>query len=359
MILGRSRSFVENCRKRLHGGEQRGRHARHVCMEPGGGGQGMRKQAFGPYQVSVIGLGSTDFGGRCPEEEAWAFMDAYMELGGNFLDTAHVYGDFVTPKNGESERVIGRWMAQRHNREKIFLSTKGAHPPIRDMAKSRLDRASICQDMAESLEALGTDHVDIYWLHRDDICRPVGEIVETLQELVENGYTRMTGVSNWTSARILEADAYAREHGLNRIIANQLQFSLAKPASFGDPTLCRMDGKAFRMHRETGMVCCCFTAQAHGFFTKLDENSLPDRLRDAYMTPENLAVYERMRELRAHTGLSMTALSLAFLTSQPFPTFALAGASRMEHVLALKEAGDAVLTQEQCRYLRDVGAEDL
>ena len=107
------------------------------------------------------------------------------------------------------------------------------------------------------------------------------------------------------------------------------------------------------------MVCCCFTAQAHGFFTKLDENTLPDRLRDAYMTPENLAIYERMRKLRAHTGLSMTALALAFLTSQPFPTFALAGASRMEHVLALKEAGDAVLTQEQCRYLRDVGAEDL
>ena len=117
----------------------------------------MRTHYFGSREVSVIGLGSTDFGGKCPESQARDFLDAYLALDGNLIDTAHVYGDFVTPRNGESEKVIGRWMADRHVRDQIFLSTKGAHPPIHNMHESRLSREDIRTDMAESLDALGTD----------------------------------------------------------------------------------------------------------------------------------------------------------------------------------------------------------
>ena len=108
----------------------------------------MRKQAFGSAQASVIGLGTGEFGGRCPEGQAREFMDAYAALGGNFIDTARVYGDFATPRNGESEKVIGRWMAERHNRDALFLSTKGGHPPLRNMRQSRLSREDVRGDMA-------------------------------------------------------------------------------------------------------------------------------------------------------------------------------------------------------------------
>ncbi len=172
----------------------------------GKAGTVMRKQAFGPYRVSVIGLGSGEFGGRCCETAAREFMDAYRALGGDFIDTARVYGDFKTPKNGESEKVIGRWMADRHCRDRIFLSTKGAHPPLGQMDRSRLGRDEIRGDMAESLNALQTDHVEIWWLHRDDESRPVGDIMETLQSLIEDGSAKMTGVSNWRPARILAAN---------------------------------------------------------------------------------------------------------------------------------------------------------
>ena len=317
----------------------------------------MRRQAFGDFSVSVIGLGSSEFGGRCEESRAWDLMDAYVSLGGNFFDTARVYGDFKTPKNGESEKVIGRWMAVHRCRDQIFLSTKGGHPPLSDMNKSRLSREEIRSDLSESLTDLQTDHVEIYWLHRDDPSRPVGDILETLQGIVEDGGARMTGVSNWRPARIREANEYARAHGLTPIFANQPQFSLARPIRLSDPTLAVMDGETWRMHRETGMTCCCFTSQAQGFFSKLEamgEESLPQSLRDAYLCPENLKIFDRVRSLQKETGLSVGAISLAYLTCQPFPAFALAGASRLEHVLALREAGDATLSPEQREFLRAV-----
>ena len=315
----------------------------------------MRKQAFGDFQVSVIGLGSSEFGGKCAEGQAREFMDAYLGLGGNFIDTARVYGDFKTPQNGESEKVIGRWLSDRHCRDRVFLSTKGGHPPLRNMRQSRLSREEVRGDMADSLCDLQTDHVEIYWLHRDDADRPVGDIMETLHSLIEDGSARMVGVSNWRPERIQAANRYAQAHGLTPIVANQPQFSLARQVQCADPTLVAMDEAAWRMHRATGMVCCCYSSQARGFFTRLDElgqDHLPEPLKAAYGSAENLRVYERLQVIRQETGLSVGAIALAYLTHQPFPTFALAGASRLAHVLALKEAGDAVITPRQRDFLR-------
>lgn len=315
----------------------------------------MRTLKFGDRDVAVLALGASEFGGTCPEAKAFDFMDAYVELGGNFIDTARLYGDFATPKNGESEKVIGRWMEQRRCRDKIFLSTKGAHPVLGQMHIGRLSREEIRSDMMGSLEDLRTDCVDVYWLHRDDISRPVGDIMETMQSLIEDGCTKLIGVSNWTPKRILEANVYAREHGLTEFTGNQPQFSLAQQMIVEDPTLTPMDAETYRMHMETNMVCCCFSSQGKGFFTKLDElgeAGLPDKAKRRFLYPNNITVYERMKVVREQTGLTIGAIALAWLTSQPFPTFALCGASRVEQVQALKDAGNAILSPEQRDYLR-------
>ena len=306
-------------------------------------------------RASMLALCSSEFGGTCPASLAFDFMDAFVEIGGSFIDTARVYGDFVTPKNGESEKVIGRWLDARGNREQIFLSTKGGHPVLGQMDVGRLSREEIRGDMAESLDNLRTDYVDVYWLHRDDVSRPVGDIMESLQSLIEDGSTRMIGVSNWRPARIREANAYAAAHGLTPISGNQPQFSLARQMTVEDPTLTPMDSETYRMHIETNMLCCCFSSQAKGFFTKLDQlgpDGLPDKARRRFLYPENLEIYERMKVVREQTGLTIGAIALAYLTSQPFPTVPLVGASRIEHVLALKDAADATLTAEQREYLR-------
>ena len=319
----------------------------------------MRKQKFGSFDVTVLGMGTADFGGKRPESLSRELLDAYMALDGNLIDTARVYGDFVTPKNGESEKVIGRWMADRKNRGRIFLSTKGGHPPFTDLHHSRLSPEEIRADMEDSLCDLQTDHVEIYWLHRDDPRRPVGELMETLHGLVEEGKARMVGVSNWRPERIREANAYARTHGLTPLAANQPQFSLASQHFFLDDTTLGMDAATWRMHRETGMVCCCFSSQAHGYFTKLDQGGpealSPNVVRE-FDSPENRARLERIRQVSRETGLSVGSVCLAYLTSQPFPTFALVGASRVEQLDGLREAGNAVLTEKQCAWLRDLSA---
>ena len=122
-----------------------------------------------------------------------------------------------------------------------------------------------------------------------------------------------------------------------------------------DPTLVAMDAETYRLHRETGMICVPFSSQAKGFFSKyaeLGEAGLPDKAKRRFLSPENMQVYARILEVRAQTGLSVGAIALAYLTCQPFPTFPIAGASRVEQVLALAEAGDASLTDAQRDFLR-------
>jgi len=315
----------------------------------------MRTMEFCGKNAAVIALGTMDFGGKIPEGQAFDFMDAYVEIGGNFIDTARIYGDFVRRIQGGSEQVIGRWMEARRNRGDIVLSTKGGHPEVDTMHIGRLSREELYSDMSRSLDNLRTDCVDIYWLHRDDVNRPVRDIMESLTELCERGMTKYVGVSNWKEGRILEANACAEAHGLVKIYANQPQFSLAPQMVVEDRTLCQMDSGMYGMHVTQNMPCVCFSSQAKGFLTKMAElgpEGLPDKAKRRYYCPENLALFERVKLVAQQTGLSVNAVALAWLTSQPFPTFPIAGMSRMTHVLALKEAGDAVLSAEQLAYLR-------
>lgn len=313
----------------------------------------MRYREFGGKRTAVVALGSTDFGGRFSEGQCREFMDAYEAIGGNFLDTARIYGDFVGKRQGESEKVIGRWLEAR-DRDAFFLSTKGAHPDPDHMEIGRLSRGEVTDDFCRSLENLRTDYVDIYWLHRDDRSRAVGDIVETLNSLLETGGTRLVGVSNWSPERIREANAYAAAHGLHGIDANQPRYSLARQMTVEDPTLYPMDAETDRLHRETGLTLVPFSSQAKGFFSKLfalGPEGLPEKTRRRFYCPGNLEIYERVLRVREETGLSVGAIALAFLTCQPYPTFPLAGVSRVSQVKALAEAGDAVITDAQRDYL--------
>lgn len=315
----------------------------------------MRYADFCGRQASVLALGTMDFGGKIEEGRAREFMDAYVEIGGNFIDTARIYGDFVSGVQGGSEQVIGRWMEDRHCREKIVLGTKGGHPDPKTMHTGRLSHAEVFSDMQRSLDNLRCDCVDIYWLHRDDPARPVEDILETLTDLVECGMTRHVGVSNWTPGRILEAKAASEKHGFVQIKANQPQFSLARQVVVEDDTLCQVDAQTYAMHVQENMICQPFSSQAKGFLAKMDaqgEAVLTDKARRRFLCEENLAVLKRAQALSKETGLSVGAITLAWLTSQPFPTFPIAGVSRMEHIDALKEAGDAVLTAQQRDWLR-------
>ena len=320
----------------------------------------MRYRNLAGKAASVIALGSVPFGATMSEAQSFEFMDAFREMGGTFIDTARVYGDFARDIPGLAEETIGRWLSARHNREEMVIGTKGGHPRLQTMHTGRLDRESLLSDMSDSLTALRTDYVDIYWLHRDDLSLPVGEILETLNLFVEKGQARLLGASNWTWQRIAEANEYAEKHGMAGFAANQPQFSQARQMVVEDDTLVQMDGPTHAFHERTGLPCVCFSSQAKGFFIKLHDQGLkgmPDKARRRFDSPENMAVYERLCALSRETGHSVGALQLAYLTGQSFDTYPIAGASRIEQVLALREAADLTLAPEQVKALRDFSEE--
>ena len=309
-------------------------------------------------KVSVLALGTAHFGAKMPEETAFEVMDAYRALGGNVLDTARVYGDFDLGIGGISEKTIGKWIASRKAQKDVIVSTKGAHPPWGYFHTPRLDRASILSDMDESLEALGLPGVDLYFLHRDEIGRPVGDILETLNLLTESGKAKLLGASNWTPGRIEEANAYAASHGLKGFSVDQPQWSLAFQHNVQDDTLVQMDRALYDMHRRMKLVCMPYSSQAQGFFTKLyelGEERLPEALKKGFAGPDNTRRYEAVLKVRRETGLSVGAIALGFLIGQAdFFTLPIAGVSRPSQVEALREAADASLPPDAVRELTRV-----
>lgn len=296
--------------------------------------------------VSVLALGTQAFGTSITVEETFKMLDLYAELGGNFLDTARLYGYFAENVQGISETVLGWWMKKRGNREQMIVGTKGAHPPMGSMHTGRLDRASIRSDMELSLRALDTDYVDIYWLHRDDVARPVEEILETLNELIREGKTRLIGASNWSLSRLQEAQRVAEENGMQGFAAVQPQWSLARQEVLEDDTLVRMDEAEYAWHKQTGLPVVPFTSQAKGFYFKLaagGEESLSRKARERFLSPRNLRSYEILKEISARTGYSVGALSIAYLTSQPFPVCPIVGYSSLAQAQSMREAGEILL----------------
>jgi aryl-alcohol dehydrogenase-like predicted oxidoreductase len=169
--------------------------------------------------VSRVALGSSMIGSRVDRDGSFALLDAFVEAGGTFLDTAHVYANWAPGPRSISEKTIGAWLKATGARDRLVIATKGGHPEPGQGRVSRLSPAEIVGDLDESLEFPGVDRVDLYWLHRDDLDRPVGEMLEVVNEQARLGKTRYFGCSNWRPNRIREAQTYAAAHNLRPFVA--------------------------------------------------------------------------------------------------------------------------------------------
>ena len=308
--------------------------------------------------ISQICLGSTEFGASISATESDALLDEFVALGGNFIDTAHVYSDWIPNTHSTSEKTIGRWLKSRGIREQMVIGTKGGHPALSTMHLSRLSRTEIERDLTESLDYLKTDYIDIYWLHRDDPAIPVGELIEILNEQVDTGKIRYFGLSNWTSARIQAASEYALSKGLRNVVANQLLWSLAEPTveNFPDKTIVAMDRPSFEFHRRTGMALLAYSSQAHGFFTKIDRSTR------SKITKADLALFnnrtnqnrlDHIHELAKRYQVQINDIVLAYLLSQPFPTIPIVGCRRVEQIQSSVGSVDLTLTIDELTYLEN------
>jgi aryl-alcohol dehydrogenase-like predicted oxidoreductase len=307
---------------------------------------------------AAISLGSTHVGSRIDRDTSFRLFDVYLEAGGNFIDTANVYGDWLPGERSISEKTVGAWLRSRKARDKVILATKGAHPELETMHIPRMSRAEIVQDLNESLESLQTDVVDLYWLHRDDPQRPVGDILETLNEQVKAGKIRYFGCSNWRTERIRTARAYASEHGLHGFVANQTMWSLAAVdlAGIKDKTMVAMDEEMVRYHRQAGLPAVAYSSQANGLFHKMAQGTwdrMDPGVRGMYQVEANRRRLERIQRLAADTGLSVTQIVLGYLQSQPFVTIPIVGSRTVEQLFDSLQAAGVTLTPDQVRYLEE------
>ncbi len=283
-----------------------------------------------------LALGTAPFGTAIPRDTAFAILDAFTDLGGNLIDTAAVYG------MGVSEQTLGEWMKLRGSRNRLVISTKGGHPSLPDWSR-RITEADIRADMEDSLRYLGTDHVDIYFLHRDDESKPVEAIMPILDTLVREGKTRLIGASNWTVARIDEANAFARENGMAEFSVSQIFHNAAIINKEGvyDPTLVAMDATEHEGYAENGIPVMAYTAQAQGLFSHIRDRGyegLSDSMVRTYLNPATRKRAEKILAVSSETGLSPTAVSLAYLLrDREVKTLPILGISRVERLAEAME----------------------
>jgi aryl-alcohol dehydrogenase-like predicted oxidoreductase len=304
---------------------------------------------------SILTLGSVPFGTGIDASTTFHFLDVFFERGGTFIDTAHVYGAWVPGGMGLSERLIGQWLKARNCREHVIISTKGAHPQLSSMHIPRLAPEEIRADLEESLRCLHIEMIDLYWLHRDDPGQPVAALLETLQEFVTAGKIRYFGCSNWRVERIEEARQYALTHGMAGFVGNQVQWSFAitNRDALEDPTMVVMDAPTLAFHRKTGLAIVAYSAQAHGYFSKVSTQpeAIPESLRKLYWNAENAERLRRLQVVASELSLPLGVVALAFLTNQPTPTFPIFGCATVEQLLENVKAGEVELGAETVRYL--------
>lgn len=308
-------------------------------------------------KVSNLALGTDSMGEPMTEETSREVLDCFTEAGGTLIDTALSYNDWAPGEKSRSEKIIGRWIKDRKNRNEIIISTKGAHPPMGRMDISRLSEAEIISDIEQSLLNLGTDYVDIYFLHRDDEKLPVAPIMETLNKLVKSGKTRSLGLSNWSPRRVKEAADYCNENNLAPITSSQIQFGLAKPNThLIDPTLSIMDRESYNFYKNENINIFAFSAQSKGYFSKLDaETELSPKSKERYDSEKSRLIFENLKVLSKKYNCSVTEIISAVLCSTPqFITIPILGCKTPEHIKTSLNGADINVNKNDVLMLLDM-----
>ncbi len=272
---------------------------------------------------------------------AAVMFDHYFERGGNCFDTAYVY------VGGLAERLLGHWLKHRGVREQVVILSKGAITPNNKPE-------FLARHLAESLERMQTDYVDIYMAHRDNLEVPVGEWAEAWNELLRQGLIRTYGGSNWTLARVEALNDYCRSKGLVEMVAVSNQFSLARmvePVWGG--CLSASDPESRAWLEKTQLVLFPWSSQARGFFTERaspQDRSEADLVRCWY-AEDNFERKQRTEELAAKRGVAPIVIALAYVLCQPFPTFPLIGPRTLAETRVSFQALEVELAPEEIRWL--------
>jgi aryl-alcohol dehydrogenase-like predicted oxidoreductase len=293
--------------------------------------------------VFPLCLGGNVFGWTADEPESFAVLDAYTGAGGNFVDTANSY----LVEHGRSETIIGRWMAERGNRDEIVLATKvgGGKGAVRSLRPETIER-----EAAASLERLRTDRIDLYYAHFDDEDTPLEDSLRAFDALVRAGTVRHLGASNYTAERLTEALDLQRAHGLAEFTVLQPQYNLVERD---------IEGTLLPVVDDRDLAVLPYYGLAKGFLTgkyrpggEAVESPRAEAAR-AYLDNGGAGVLEALDEVAAAHDTTVAAVALAWLRAHPRVVAPIASARTTEQLEQILPAATLELSPDEVARLSD------
>ena len=292
----------------------------------------------GGPEVSVVGLGTNNFGRRCDLEQTRAVLDAALDAGVTLIDTADIYGD------GSSEDYIGRVLEGR--RDRVVLATKFGMPMADGPDLPRGSPEYVRWAVEGSLRRLRTDVIDVYQMHDPDPWTPIDETLGALDELVRAGKVRHVGSSNFTVPQVEEADRVARERGTVRFVAAQNQYSLLERAA---------EDELLPACERLGIGVLPFFPLASGLLTgkyRRGEVASVGRLAGRTIADGQFDRVEALARFAEERGVSLLEVAVGGLAAMPAIASVIAGATTPEQVRANAEAGEWTPSESDLEALR-------
>ena len=299
--------------------------------------------------VHPLCLGSNIFGSNADEAQSHAVMDAYRGHGGNFIDTADMYNQWVEGHvGGESEAIIGSWMNARGNRNEMVIATKVSKMDRRP----GLSAKNIFAACEESLNRLQTDYIDLYYSHDDDLTVSLEETLGAYAQLIAEGKVRYIAASNFTPARLRESVKFSEVNNLPAYVAVQDLYNLVDRTKY--------EGEMAQAVSDLGISNIPFYGIARGFLTGKYRAGVTevDSKRAAgareYANDKNFAVLAAMDEIAKAHNASLAAIALGWLRALPTVSAPIASARTVEQVHEIVQIVD--LAPEEVAKLNAVSA---
>ena len=313
----------------------------------------MQKRSIGnsELQVAPLMFGGNVFGWTADEATSFAILDAFVDAGLDFIDTADVYSAWV-PGNqgGESETILGKWFRRSGKRDQIVLATKVAkHPERKGLSAGNIQAA-----VEDSLRRLQTDYIDVYFSHEDALDTPLAETLGAYQRLIDAGKVRVVGASNYSGARIREALAVSRQHGLPEYQIIQPEYNL-------------YDREAYETDLEPVVLAehlssVVYYSLASGFLSgkyrssaDLTKSARGSRV-EKYLNERGTRILDALDTVADQHGSTPAAVALAWLIARPSVTAPIASATSVQQLESLTAAVHLMLTGADMRLLDDVSA---
>jgi aryl-alcohol dehydrogenase-like predicted oxidoreductase len=308
----------------------------------------MRKLGRSDIQVVPLMLGGNVFGWTIDSVRSFEILDAFVDRGFNFIDTADVYSIWAPDhKGGESETVLGEWFKRSGKRDKVVLATK-VGLDMREGGKG-LGRDHILKSIEDSLKRLKTDHIDLYQSHKDDASTPIEETLLAYEQLIAQGKVRIIGASNYTGPRLLEALEVGAKQGLPVYQTLQPEYNLHARQGY--------ETGLEQIAEEHGLGVIPYFSLASGFLTgkyrtKEDAKGAKRETQlGKYFDERGERILSALREVAEATGAKQASVALAWLLAKPTVTAPIASATSVEQLESLFAAVELKLDPQAIKKL--------